>query len=87
MSHTLSGHQARLLLTNPHLYGNLYKKKTTKRRSSYMDKYKCIPCGYIYDPAVGDADGGIAPGTPFEDIPEDWACPVCYVSKDEFEKI
>ena len=40
--------------------------------------------GYIYDPAVGDPDGGIEPGTAFEDIPEDWVCPVCGVGKDDF---
>ena len=40
-----------------------------------MKKYECEPCGYIYDPAVGDPDGGIAPGTAFEDIPDDWVCP------------
>ena len=42
-----------------------------------MKKYICDVCGYEYDPAVGDPDGGIAPGTAFEDIPEDWVCPVC----------
>ncbi len=42
-----------------------------------MDKYICDVCGYIYDPAVGDPDGGIEPGTAFEDIPEDWVCTVC----------
>lgn len=50
-----------------------------------MQKYRCIPCGYIYDPAEGDPDGGIAPGTSFEDIPDDWVCPVCGVTKDMFE--
>ncbi len=50
-----------------------------------MDKYVC-PCGYVYDPAVGDPDGGIAPGTAFEDIPADWVCPVCGIGKDSFEK-
>ena len=49
-----------------------------------MDKYICDICGYIYDPAVGDPDGGIAAGTAFEDIPEDWVCPVCGVGKDDF---
>ena len=44
-------------------------------------------CGYIYDPAVGDPDSGIAPGTAFKDIPDDWVCPVCGVSKDEFEPL
>jgi len=52
-----------------------------------MSKWRCIPCGYVYDPEAGDPDGGIAPGTPFEEIPDDWMCPVCGVSKDEFEKI
>ncbi len=47
--------------------------------------YVCTECGWIYDPAQGDPDGGIAPGTPFEDIPDDWVCPVCGVSKDMFE--
>ncbi len=46
-------------------------------------KYMCEPCGYIYDPAEGDPDGGIAPGTAFEDIPEDWCCPVCGVGKED----
>jgi rubredoxin/flavin reductase (DIM6/NTAB) family NADH-FMN oxidoreductase RutF len=51
-----------------------------------MKKYICSVCGYVYDPAVGDPDGGIAPGTAFEDIPEDWVCPVCGVSKDQFNE-
>jgi rubredoxin len=51
----------------------------------YMDKYVCIVCGYIYDPAEGDSDGGIAPGTKFQDIPVDWVCPLCGVPKTEFE--
>ena len=42
-----------------------------------MKKYVCEPCGYVYDPEIGDPDNGIAPGTAFEDIPEDWVCPVC----------
>ena len=47
----------------------------------------CGPCGYIYDPELGDPDGGIAPGTPFEDIPDDWVCPVCGLGKDVFAKM
>lgn len=50
---------------------------------SVMKKYEC-PCGYVYDPEVGDPDSGIAPGTAFEDIPEDWVCPVCGLGKDAF---
>lgn len=49
-----------------------------------MKKYICEPCGYEYDPAVGDSDAGIAPGTAFEDLPEDWVCPVCGVGKEDF---
>ncbi len=52
-----------------------------------MDKYVCGVCGYIYDPAVGDPDNGIEPGTAFEDLPEDWLCPLCGVGKDEFSKV
>lgn len=50
-----------------------------------MKKYVCIPCGWVYDPELGDPDGEIAPGTAFEDIPDDWVCPLCGASKDEFE--
>ena len=49
-----------------------------------MQKYVCEPCGYVYDPEIGDPDSGIEPGTAFEDIPEDWVCPICGVGKDEF---
>ena len=52
-----------------------------------MKKYECTICGYVYDPAVGDADGGIAPGTAFEDIPDDWTCPVCGAAKSEFKPV
>jgi rubredoxin len=44
----------------------------------------CNACGYVYDPVYGDPDGGVAPGTAFEDIPDSWVCPECGVSKDEF---
>ena len=52
-----------------------------------MKKYICTACEWVYDPAVGDPDGGIAPGTPFEDIPDDWVCPVCGLGKDAFEEV
>ncbi len=58
-----------------------------KEAGPKMDKYKCSVCGWIYDPEVGDPDGGIAPGTPFEKIPNDWKCPVCGAAKSEFEKM
>jgi rubredoxin len=52
-----------------------------------MKKYKCLLCGYIYDPATGDPDNGVGPGTSFEDLPDDWTCPECGASKDDFEAI
>lgn len=50
-----------------------------------MDTYVCLACGWVYDPEVGDPDGGIEPGVPFEDLPDDWVCPVCGAGKDMFE--
>lgn len=49
-----------------------------------MEKYICEVCDWVYDPAVGDPDGGIEPGVPFSDLPDDWVCPVCGVGKDQF---
>lgn len=60
---------------------------TLKERSFDMDKWRCIVCGYVYDPAEGDPDNGLAPGTAFESLPDDWVCPVCGAAKDQFEKI
>ena len=51
-----------------------------------MDSYVCTVCGYVYDPAKGDPDNGIAAGTKFEDLPDDWVCPECGAEKSEFEK-
>ncbi len=51
-----------------------------------MESWKCVVCGYVYDPSVGDPDNDIDPGTSFEDLPEDWICPACGVGKSEFEK-
>ncbi|MBT7152252.1 MAG: High molecular weight rubredoxin [Deltaproteobacteria bacterium] len=48
------------------------------------EKYRCKICGYIYDPKVGDPDHGIAPGTAFDDLPDDWKCPICNAAKSEF---
>ena len=50
-----------------------------------MQKYLCLVCGYVYDPAEGDPDSDIEPGTKFEDIPDDWVCPVCGADKSQFE--
>lgn len=52
-----------------------------------MKKYVCLACGYIYDPAEGDPDNGVAPGTAWEDVPEGWLCPLCGVGKDQFEEV
>jgi rubredoxin len=51
-----------------------------------MDKYVCTVCGYIYDPELGDPDSGVEPGTKWEDVPDDYECPVCGAGKDDFEK-
>jgi rubredoxin len=50
-------------------------------------KYQCLLCSYIYDPAVGDPDNGVAPGTAFDDIPDTWVCPECGAGKDQFEPV
>ncbi|MDR1411102.1 MAG: rubredoxin [Spirochaetaceae bacterium] len=52
-----------------------------------MQKYVCNVCGYVYDPAAGDPNGGIKPGTPFESIPDDWVCPACGVGKSDFSPV
>ena len=51
----------------------------------FMKKYVCTVCNWIYDPEKGDPDSGIAPGIPFEELPEDWICPLCGVGKEDFE--
>ncbi len=57
-----------------------------KEEKAKMYKYTCKVCGYVYDPALGDPDSGIKPGTPFEELPDTWVCPVCGAAKTEFEK-
>jgi rubredoxin len=49
-----------------------------------MKKYTCLVCGYVYDPAKGDPDNGVQPGTPFESLPATWVCPVCGSPKTDF---
>jgi len=49
--------------------------------------WKCRVCGYVYDVEQGDPDSGVPPGTAFEDLPEDWGCPVCGAAKDQFEPV
>ena len=52
-----------------------------------MKKYVCTPCGWVYDPAIGDPENGIEAGTAFENLPEDWVCPLCGADKEAFEEI
>ena len=56
-----------------------------QKEDEFMDTYECTVCGYLYNPDEGDPDNGIDPGTSFEAIPDDWVCPVCGASKDQFE--
>jgi rubredoxin len=60
--------------------------QTHKRRKENMARYVCQVCGYVYDPAQGDPDNGVAAGTPFEKVPDSWECPVCGASKADFAK-
>ncbi len=52
-----------------------------------MEKWKCTLCEYVYDPAAGDPDSGVEPGTAFEDLPDGWVCPWCGAGKDSFKKV
>ena len=61
----------------------LLKEHLKHKTETIMKKYVCVVCGWVYDPEVGDPEGGIAPGTAFEDIPDDWVCPLCGVGKDD----
>ncbi len=60
-------------------------QKVQFKTNTTMKKYVCTVCGWVYDPAKGDPDNGIQPGTAFEDLPEDWTCPECGVGKEDFE--
>ena len=60
--------------------------KKEEKEEEKMDKYVCNVCGYVYDPEKGDPDNGIEPGTSYGDLPEDWVCPLCGASKDNFSK-
>lgn len=64
----------------------LTKRTNTLRGEKIMKKYVCEVCGYVYDEAAGDPEHNIAPGTKFEDLPEDWVCPICGVGKDQFSE-
>ncbi len=62
-------------------------KEPAVQETPKMPKYRCTVCGYIYDPEKGDPDSGVAPGTPFDKVPDSWVCPVCGATKDLFEKV
>ena len=62
------------------------KEEPEDGKTTSSGKYKCKVCGYVYDPAIGDPDGGIKPGTSFADLPDIWTCPICNAPKSEFEK-
>ena len=62
-------------------------KTKLKKGAKDMKKYKCLICGYIYDPSVGDPDNSVDAGVDFEDLPDDWLCPDCGAGKDEFEPV
>ena len=70
--------ELRFVITTP-------REKVALRCRKIMEKFVCTVCHYIYDPAIGDTDNGIAAGTSFADLPEDWVCPLCGVGKDMFE--
>lgn len=52
-----------------------------------MKQWQCMACGYVYNEAAGDPEGGIPPGTRWEDVPDDWVCPMCGVGKADFEMV
>jgi rubredoxin len=62
-----------------------YTQENKTERKTDMKKYRCVLCGYIYDEAAGIPDAGIAPGTKWESLPDDWVCPLCGAGKSEFE--
>lgn len=67
-------------------YSIAIDKEKTKKKEDKMDKFVCKICGYVYEPELGDPDNGIEAGTKFEDLPENWVCPVCGAGKKDFEK-
>lgn len=62
-------------------------EESEKEKKDKPQKYQCTVCGFIYDPEEGDPDSGIEPGTAFEDIPDDWQCPICGVTKNDFSPV
>ena len=66
--------------------GNINKRNNEKKEVDRMERYVCKICGYVYNPENGDPDSGIEPGTAFENLPDDWVCPLCGAGKEDFEK-
>ena len=73
--------------TTPKNAPSYHEPQKETKEAPKMAKYKCSVCGYIYDPALGDPDSGIKPGTAFESLPANWTCPICGAEKSNFEKI
>lgn len=80
-----SGGSASRILANLSMLVAEYHARGGKDVTMQQQKYVCTVCGWIYDPAKGDPDNGVKPGTPWEEVPEDWVCPDCGVPKDDFE--
>jgi rubredoxin/flavin reductase (DIM6/NTAB) family NADH-FMN oxidoreductase RutF len=72
--------------TTPKTAPTFIKEEAVTTGGAKMQKYRCEVCDYVYDPAVGDPDNGIQPGTAFEELPDTWVCPICGVGKDQFVK-
>ncbi|MDD5495854.1 MAG: rubredoxin [Candidatus Omnitrophica bacterium] len=72
--------------TTPKSAPTFIKEELPGKKEGTMQKYRCVVCNYIYDPAAGDPDNGVQPGTPFEKIPDTWVCPVCGADKSQFVK-
>lgn len=72
--------------TTPKAAPTFIKEEMPIKEGAPMQKYRCLVCNYIYDPAIGDPDARIQPGTPFEDLPDSWVCPVCGADKSQFVK-
>jgi len=68
-------------------YNSRHKDGSQTEGGGDVKKWECDVCGYIYDPAAGDPDNGVAPGTAFEDLPEGWVCPDCGAEKDMFSQV
>ena len=80
---TLHGHNQRMAgMKRPR-----HQEKNNSRGGKKMDKYICTICGYVYDPKDGDPETDIPPGTPFEELPTDWVCPICGAGKEDFKKV